>query len=91
MSFSNRSLINFMRLTFFLQVLEEIRQKDVVEETIAPVFSIQLVLNVPGTEKATREERKRHRRHKSSGKRTDSTSTRKTVQFQVLEEESGQD
>lgn len=71
------------------EVLEEIRQKDVVEETIAPVFSIQLVLNVPGTEKATREERKRHRRHKSSGKRTDSTSTRKTVQFQDLEEESG--
>lgn len=88
---------NFDKKHFFWQVLEEIRLKDVVEETIAPVFSIQLVLNVPGTEKANREERKRHRRHKSSGKsglysggKTDSASTRKTVQFQDLEEESGQ-
>ena len=30
-----------------LQVLEEIRQQDVVEEFSAPVFSLQLVLVVP--------------------------------------------
>ena len=79
-------------------MLEEIRLKDVVEETISPVFSIQLVLNVPGAEKP-REERKRHRRHKTSSPdksgyfslgKSDSASTRKTVQFQDMEEASGQ-
>jgi hypothetical protein len=75
-------------------VLEEIRQKDVVEEIIAPVFSIQLVLNVPGTEKAIMEEKKRRRLskdksgHFSMGK-SDSASTRKTVQFQDVQEISG--
>lgn len=78
-------------------MLEEIRQKDVVEETISPVFCIQLVLNVPGAEKP-REERKRHRRHKTSSPdksgyfslgKSDSASTRKTVQFQDMEEASG--
>ena len=94
----NLFIISYLNLkNDVLQVLEEIRQKDVVEETISPVFCIQLVLNVPGAEKP-REERKRHRRHKTSSPdksgyfslgKSDSASTRKTVQFQDMEEASG--
>lgn len=34
-------------MIFFVKVLEEIKQQDVVEEFSAPVFSLQLVLSVP--------------------------------------------
>ena len=74
-----------LQFTFKFQVLEEIKQKDIVEEISAAVFSVQLVLITPN-EKATSSHPSKHTQSSVSTvssrlKRVETGSAKKVVKF----------
>jgi hypothetical protein len=74
-----------LQFTFKFQVLEEIKQKDIVEEIPAAVFSVQLVLITPN-EKATSSHPGKHTQSSVSTvslrlKRVETGSAKKVVKF----------
>ena len=65
------------------EILEEIKRRDIVEEVINPVFTINLVLNVPsGSSKSSRSRSPEARKGKGRVKFADESMDQKGVSFQ---------